>query len=108
MEDVLTRQNVAFFFETLAKRKDANYRVTVGKFNNVKQLITFLALQFTKHLDYVNCAKILYYTQYFCYYSDEEKRYVWMAEKFQEELEIVKKQEFWEKTLSWLIYVTIF
>ena len=46
----------------------------------------------------------MYFTQYFCYYSDEEKRYVWLAEKLQE-CEAVKNEEFWEKTFSWMIYV---
>ncbi len=105
MEDSLTRQNVAFFFETLAKRKDANYRVSINRFDNIKQLLTFLASQYEKQGDFVNCAKMLYFTQYFCFYSDEEKRYIWLAEKFQDELPIAKKQEFWEKTLTWLIYV---
>lgn len=104
LEDPLIRNNVSLFFETLAKRRDANYRIPVNRFNNIKELIGYLTLQFEKQQDFVNLAKVMYYTQYFCFYSDEERRYVWMAEQFQQ-LDIAKKEEFWEKACAWILYV---
>ena len=98
------RDDIALFFETLSQKKDANYKVSQIKFENLATLIEFLIQTCENQQDLANCAVLLYYTQYFCYFNDAERRYVFMAERLQE-LPLVRTLDFWEKALSAMIYV---
>lgn len=98
------RDNIAMFFETLAQRKDSNYRVSKVKFENIAQLIEFLVQTCENQNDLANAAVLLYYTQYFCYPDDEQKRFVSLAERLQE-LPLAKSEDFWIKAFVAMIHV---
>lgn len=98
------RDEIALFFETLSQKKDANYKVSQTKFENMSALVEFLIQTCENQEDLANAAVLLYYTQYFCYTNEEEKRVVFLAERLQE-LTLVKNAEFWEKAFAAMIYV---
>lgn len=99
------RDNIALFFETLSQKKDANYRVSRIKFENIWNLVEFLVQTCENHNDLANAAVLLYYTQYFCYGDEELQRFVFMAERLQE-LPLSKNEDFWIKAFVALIYVS--
>jgi uncharacterized membrane protein YgaE (UPF0421/DUF939 family) len=92
------------FFESLAKRRETNYKVSNKKFESIAKLITKLLQIFAQHRDWDSMQKIVYYTQYFCTPLEQERRCVWMAEKMQE-LPETKELDFWKSSLNKLIYV---
>lgn len=98
------RDSIAMFFETLSQKKDANYKVSKTKFENIATLVEFLVQTCENQNDLANAAVLLYYTQYFCYLNDEEKRYVFLGERMQD-LPLVKHQDFWERAFAAMIYV---
>ena len=98
------RDNIALFFETLSQKKDANYRVSKVKFDNIANLVEFLVQTCENYSDLANAAVLLYYTQYFCYADEEQKRFVFMGEVLQE-LTLAKNEDFWVKAFVAMIYV---
>lgn len=98
------RDNIALFFETYSLKKDANYRVSKVKFDNIANLVEFLVQTCENHNDLANAAVLLYYTQYFCFANEEEKRYVFIAERLQE-MPLAKSEEFWVKAFVAMVYV---
>ena len=98
------RDSIALFFETLSQKKDANYKVSKIKFENISTLVDFLIQTCENHSDLANAAVLLYYTQYFCYASDQEERFVFMAEKLQE-LPLAKSEDFWVRAFVAMVYV---
>ena len=100
------RDSIALFFETLALKRDANYRVSRVKFENITNLVEFLIQTCENHNDLANAAVLLYYTQYFCYADEEEKRFVFLAEKLQE-IPLAKNEGFWIRAFVAMIYVNM-
>lgn len=106
METKEHRDNIALFFETLSQKKDANYRVSKVKFENIANLVEFLVQTCENYNDLANAAVLLYYTQYFCYADEDLKRFVFMGERLQE-LPLAKNEDFWIKAFVAMIYVDI-
>lgn len=108
LQDPEARIAAATFFETLAKRRETNYKVqSEEKFDNLSKVVLHLISIYEKEEDWDNLLKIVYFTQYFCCPIEAENRFVWMAERIQES-PVVRKTVFWEKILNKLIYVDRF
>lgn len=104
LADPKARESSGIFFESLAKRRETNYKVANKKFESLTQLFSKLVVMFAQEKDWDSMQKIIYYTQYFCTPMEEERRYIWMAEKLQE-LPAIKELEFWKRSFNKLIYV---
>lgn len=100
------RDQIALFFETLSQKKDANYKVSKTRFENISNLVQFLVQTCENMGDLANAAVLLFYTQYFCHENEEDHRHVFLAENLQE-LPLVRNPEFWEKAFAAMIYVLV-
>lgn len=100
------RESVSMFFEALARKRDMNYHVSRGRYENIASLVEFILQVCENHDDFQNGSIIAYFSQYFCYTDEAEKRFVFLAERLQQ-LSLIKSKEFWENTLTGLVCVSL-
>lgn len=109
------RAAVATFYETLAKRKDSEYRLNSAQFDKFVQVMEFLSELMVEHEDYSGLSRLVYYTQYFCTIQQiqvpgqdiGEFKALWMATKYLE-MKFIKESKWWEQSCCWLLHEALF
>lgn len=109
------RVAVATFFETLSRRKDAEYRLNSVQFEKFTQLMGFIIQVLEENEDYTNLSRLVYFTQYFCTIRQTNQQgqeigdfsAVWMATKYLE-MDFMKKPKYWEQSTCWVLHEAMF
>lgn len=115
LQQAEARGAVATFYETLAKKKDSEYRLNPAQFEKFVQLMQFISEVMVESEDYSSLSRLVYYTQYFCTIQQiqtpgqEIGEFValWMAAKYLE-MKFIKESKWWEQSSCWLLHEAMF